>query len=238
MSFVGARRTLISKKKAAAALPGPPTLAYVGGATGSTSSNTNTYTGIGIGTASANRLVIFALTQAISGSSAILSSATVNGSSSGVSVVNLANDSSTITFDLVIAAIPSGTTANLVATYSNSLFSIIAGCQVYTTDLTTLVSQTPASSGLALVSSGTSMTQTFSVSQGGSAILSMFSAFGITNGSQSFTTPNTYGIAADSNPFAAMTGHVNNVAANASAQVSATWTTATSAGCFVQAIFR
>jgi hypothetical protein len=138
--------------------------------------------------------------------------------------------------DLIVAAIPTGTTASLAVTYSNSIF---AGGQTigYAVDSATLTSQVPTISGATSTPAVTSITSTFNVTQSGSAVISSASAWGGTNFTLAFTTPNTLNFTRDAQTGYSIGGHRNNVAVITGAQSSAQWTTS-GYGFMFQAIFR
>jgi hypothetical protein len=106
-------------------------------------------------------------------------------------------------------------------TLSNS-FNVASA---YTSDTTTMSSTTPINYSMTKTASVTSMTKTFNVTGSGTALIVGFGGFGITNGTESFTTPNDPSITNDISTATFMTGAANNFGPNGSTRVSATWTT-------------
>ena len=202
---------------------GPPTFTFQSPAQIDTASSSNVFTwpSVNIGTASSTRFVALLFANAGYPPSAV----TINGSASGVTITNLGQDNYyDIDLDVVTAVVTTGTTMSVVWTTPFSGTINLLGC--YTSSTSTMISTTPINYGMTTQLSGTGMTQTINVAQSGTALLTGFMGYGVTNGSQAFTTPNDPGIAQDAIDGASLKiGHANSAAANASTRISASWTT-------------
>lgn len=203
---------------------GPPTFNYQGIIINQAPSvNTITFNSVPIGTASATRFVSILVLEYTTGGTNV-SSATINGSATGVTITSIGANAE-LSLDLITATVTTGTTLNLVVTFPVSPAGSINYAAAYTSDTTTMLSTTPINYGLTQTTSVTSMTKTFNVTGSGTALIAGFGGFGITNGTQAFTTPNDPPVLADATQNSDMVGHANNFGPNASTRVSVNWTT-------------
>jgi len=125
---------------------------------------------------------------------------------------------------------------NLVVTYASPPDATNA-VAVWTSDTSTMNSTTPVIASMVQATSATIVTNTINLATSGYAVLAGYSGFGITNNSQAFASPNDPSVASDGVFGSRFWGHANGAAANASSQVSVSWTT-TADGSLSLAAFR
>lgn len=111
---------------------GALTLTYLTNASDNTDLTTYTYSSLNIGAVGDRDYVVVVLYGRCVGSNgATVSTVTIGGVSAAQSVLRTANDTTnSIVVAIYTAAVPSGTTANVVVTYSTGMAR--AGCSLYT----------------------------------------------------------------------------------------------------------
>jgi hypothetical protein len=165
-----------------------------------------------------------------SGQTFVSASFTINGSPVPASVADLGKTSlNSLHFYVFYAPVSTGvTSSSLSATWSSTIFNTSWGA-FYSAQTSQMVSTTPVVVPVASATSGTVVSSgTFNVPAGG-AVLSIAQLFGGSTSSPTFTSPNTPPVAPDAS-HATIWGSKSNASANASSQVSMTWTGALSGG--------
>lgn len=161
---------------------GGPTLNFIGVTDSGSNSSTYTFSNVDIGTASSDRLVVVAthatgLTSDVTASSVTLGGTSMTSAASGFE----ANAS----LDLHYLTVTSGTTANIVATYSGNK----SRCTIAVYTITGLNSSTPSDTGSS-TNSDTAPTLTLDIPTGSIAVYAHTSA-------NSSTTTVTYSSATE-----------------------------------------
>lgn len=142
-----------------------PSVSYIGTASYTESGSTSTATAAGIGTASSTRRVIATVAQTTA-SGRTLTSATIGGISATIHQQSTDSGSTSGAY-IISAVVPTGTTADIVLTFSDTLFGGGSGA-IYTVDDTTVSSTVgggtnTTTSATSLAVNYTSTTDGFSV---------------------------------------------------------------------------
>jgi hypothetical protein len=208
-----------------AAPVGPPTFTFESVAGFSTGSATTVATGpTSIGT-DTFLVALFYVQDPSPPTTPTGASFTVNGSSVGATITRLGSGSETsnsLEYYVAYAPVSSSlTSSSLTVNWSGGIFNTSA-VAFYSAKTAQMVSTTPTLVPVVSVTSGTSASSgAFNVAAGG-AVLTMAATFGA-GSSQSFTTPNTPPITQDASFSSQIFGSKSNASANASSQVSMTW---------------
>ena len=206
---------------------GPPTFTnQVATAAGTNSGNTSTWTGLSLGssTANSNRFVVVAI-AAITGTNGY-PTATLNGTAATVVQGGINTTNNNYGVFLVTGIIATGSTFNLVLTYSGGPNLNVAS--VYTSDITTMLSQTPQApppTNFVSNESNLSVTTSAPVAYSGSFVLMIWFGNGV-SGTPTLTSDASLNVDGNYGNFAIFAS-ANNVAASAASHAT---TTVTGAG--------
>lgn len=130
--------------KSAIAGVGKPqiSIGYVTEAGSPSNLTTYTFSGTSIGAASADRVVIVAV-AGMTGSARTISSVTIGGNTATVAVTQASTSGTGTRIGLYYLAVPAGTTADIVVTFSGAM----ASCRIAVFAMTGHTSGTPAATG-------------------------------------------------------------------------------------------
>lgn len=153
---------------AAIAAAAPFSLAWVSHAEDAAGGTTITHTGISFGAASSNRTLVAAIVgRPTSVAATVISSVTIGGvSATQVSGAYIANGTNAHIADIWQAAVPSGTSGNVVVTYANATSR--SGIDLYS--LNTNTTAATAAGGVVVDPGPSSISKTIVVPAGGAAI--------------------------------------------------------------------
>lgn len=141
-----------------------PNLTYIGSVTDSADATTysSNFTAVNIGNAQTDRLVVVCV-QGLHTATRTISSVTINGNTMSTAATTAANNSQS---GIYYYAVPTGTTAAIVVTFSGSN----SRCTLHVYTITGLTSQTPTDTDHTVSTTGTSINRTLTISENGVAI--------------------------------------------------------------------
>lgn len=196
---------------------GGSNLAFIGSNSSVTAGASFTFTSQAIGVASANRIVVLAITHGVTGGLNI-PTVTIGGISAALATGSNVNSGGGMYTELWYAAVPTGTTANIVITLSGSEGRLAIG--VYT--ITSATSAFSAANGSGSASAST-LSTTVTVPSGGYAI----AVLGVHLSSAAGTVTNGGNLPIDSNGIAfgnSIIGLGSSSAASGSTAFTFNWT--------------